>query len=99
MRLRRQGAKRSMPNHDLSHRRRRPDLDLLEGRCVLSGGLTVIRAFPPPAFVVGIDPGAACPRPEMPHVSMAVPPSEGFAIWPERPAGFHEEPGFRHGLV
>src|SRR3954447_10424252 len=97
MRLRRQGAKRSMPNHDLSHRRRRPDLDLLEGRCVLSGGITVIRALLPPAIVLGIGPGTAFPRPEMPHASMAVPASRGFAFWPERPAGFHEDPGFWHG--
>jgi len=28
---------------------------------------------------------------------MAVPASRGFAFWPERPAGFHEDPGFWHG--
>ena len=99
MRLRRQGAKRSMPNHDLSHRRRRPDLDVLEGRWVLSGGVTVIPTLSPPAIVLGINFSPAFPQPATPHFSMAVPASEGFAFWPERPAGFHGGPGSWHGLV
>ena len=99
MRLRRQGAKRSMPNHDLSHRRRRPDLDVLEGRWVLSGGVTVIPTLSPPAIVLGINFNPAFPQPATHHFSMAVPAFEGFGFWPERPAGFHGGPGSWHGLV
>src|SRR3954451_14230241 len=93
MLLRHQGAKRSMPRHDPSHRDWRPDLDLLEDRWVLSGGIAVIGISPPPAIIVGVEFGHSFPRLETPYLSSAPPPWGEPTPGPEPLAGFHHEPG------
>ena len=93
MQLRHQGAKRSMPKQNSSNRSWRPDLDLLEDRWVLSGGITVIGISPPPAIIGGVEFGQSVPQLDPPRFSSVLPPWEGPAPGLERLVGFHHEPG------
>ena len=56
MQPRLQGAKQSMRKHFASSCKRRPTLDLLEDRDLLSGVMYVIGVSPPPAIVTGLEP-------------------------------------------
>jgi hypothetical protein len=71
---------------------RRPSLDSLENRYLLSGGIEVIRVSPPPALVIAIDfretlqPAGILGTPAMSPVS------RGFAFWQMPIPEFHHDP-------
>ncbi|MGZ6031041.1 MAG: hypothetical protein ACXWNS_04740 [Isosphaeraceae bacterium] len=90
MQLRHQGAKRSMRKHLALNWRRRPSLDSLESRYLLSGGIEVIEVRPAPALVIGID-FRQTPYPADGFRSLAISSfSSGPGNWPM--------PGFHHGF-
>src|SRR5271157_2446331 len=55
MQLRHQGAKRSMWKYLAPNCRHRPNLDPLESRYLLSGGIEVIEVHAAPALIIGLD--------------------------------------------
>ncbi len=88
--LRHQGAKRPMGKYLTPNCRRRPNLDPLESRCLLSGGIEVIEVYtaPAPALVIPVD------FRQTPH------PVDGFRSAAMAPVsnvpGDWQMPGFHH---
>ncbi len=89
--LRQHGAKRSMRKYLALNSRRRPSLDPLENRYLLSGGIEVIEVHPVPALIVGID-FRQTPHPPDVFGNLAVPPVSS------EPAGW-SMPGFHHDFA
>ena len=74
------GAKRSMGRHVVSTCQRRPSLDLLESRCLLSGGIDRVDVSVAPALIVGLNFQASTHPPDrgqpamLPSISFTSPP-------------------------
>ena len=87
--LRQHGAKRSMRKYLALNCRRRPSLDPLESRYLLSGGIEVIEVHPAPALIIGID-LRQTPLPVYGFGSLAISSvSSGPGDWPM--PGFHHD--------
>ena len=87
--LRQHGAKRSMRKYLALNCRRRPSLDPLESRYLLSGGIEVIEVHPAPALIIGID-LRQTPLPVNGFGSLAISSvSSGPGDWPM--PGFHHD--------
>ncbi len=90
--LRFEGAKRSMRKHFAPTCHCRPTLDRLEDRCLLSGGIEVIIAPPPPALVIGVGMSEILPSPNFPGALAFSARSSGPESWQQMSVlGFHRD--------